>query len=224
MDASENERTQYFRFVSGVYDEAGGTDDRPVDARLVAQKSLGSDLDAPTQALILHLQGEGLIRLVSMANGVVRLTAEGAREVEEARARPNAPTEHFAPAGGVYAEPGTTYARVAPPVPEDDPSATRPPDVVDQNVLSGMKEFVPELEEALNRLDLEGGLGLDEDRLSELAAEIRTIEAQLGSPRPKARIVRLSLESIEGIMEGSTDNAVTEKIASAIDAFITRLS
>ena len=77
MDTRENEKALYMRFVSGVYDEAGGTDDRPVDARLVAQKSLGSDLDASTQALILHLQGEGLIRLVSMANGVVRLTAEG---------------------------------------------------------------------------------------------------------------------------------------------------
>ncbi len=154
----------------------------------------------------------------------MRLTAEGAREVEEARARSTEPTEHFAPAGVVYAEPGTTDAQVAPPVPEDDPPAARPTAVVDRDVLPGMKEFVPELKEALNRLDLEGGLGLDEDRLSELAAEIRTIEAQMGSPRPKAQIVRLSLESIEGIMEGSTDNAVTEKIASTIDAFITRLS
>lgn len=223
MDTSENARTLYFRFVSGVYDEAGGTDDRPVDARLVAQKSLGSDLDASAQALILHLQGEGLIRLVSMANGLVRLTAEGAREVEEARARPTESTEHFTPAGVAYAE-SATDARPAPSVPEDDLRATRPPAAVEQNTPSGMKEFVPELKEALNRLDLEGGLGLDEDRLSELAAEIRTIEAQMGSPRPKAQIVRLSLESIEGIMEGSTDNAVTEKIASTIDAFITRLS
>ena len=87
-----------------------------------------------------------------------------------------------------------------------------------------MKEFVSELKEALDRLDLEGGLGLDEDRMSELSAEIRTIEAQLGSPRPKAQILRLSLESVEGIMEGATDNAVTEKIVSATDAFITSLS
>ena len=222
MDASENEKALYFRFVSGVYDEAGGTDDRPVDARLVAQKSLGSDLDTATQALILHLQGEGLVRLVSMANGVVRLTAEGAREVEEARARPNTPTEHFAPAGVVHAEPATT-AQIAPPVPEDVPQPA-PPAALDQNALLGIKEFVSELKEALNRLDLEGGLGLDEDRMSEIAADIRTIEAQMDSPRPKAQIVRLSLESIEGIMEGSTDNAVTEKIASATDAFITGLS
>ncbi|MDP9481110.1 MAG: hypothetical protein M3R38_36505 [Actinomycetota bacterium] len=223
MDASENGRVLSLRFVSGVYDEAGGTDDRPVDARLVAQKSLGSDLDAATQALVLHLQGQGLIRVVSMANGVVRLTAEGARVVEEARATSTAPTEPFAPADVAYAESGTD-AREASPVPEDDPETTRSPAVVEQSIPSAMKEFVLELKEALNRLDLEGRLELDEDRLSELAAEIRTIEAQMGSPRPKAQIVRLSLESIEGIMEGSTDNAVTEKIASTIDAFITSLS
>ena len=158
-----------------------------------------------------------------MANGVVRLTAEGAREVEEARARPAEPTQHFAPVGVVFAEPGTT-ARVASPVPEDVPRIAPPPAAVDRNVLSGMKEFVSELKEALNRLDLGGRLGLDEDRLSELAAEIRTIEAQMSSPRPKANILRLSLESIEGIMEGSTDNSVTEKIASATDALIPNLT
>ena len=77
MDASGNDKSPYFRFVSGVYDEAGGTDDRPVDARMVAQKSLGSDLDAATQALVLHLQGEGLIRVVSMANGLVSSPPRG---------------------------------------------------------------------------------------------------------------------------------------------------
>ena len=46
----------------------------------------------------------------------------------------------------------------------------------------------------------------------------------MSSPRPKVNILRLSLESIEGIMEGSTDNSVTEKIASATDALITDLT
>ena len=48
MEANGDEKARMLRFVSGLYDEAGGTDDRPVDARLVAQKSLGSDLDAAT--------------------------------------------------------------------------------------------------------------------------------------------------------------------------------
>ncbi len=88
MDASGNDKALYFRFVSGVYDEAGGTDDRPVDARLVAQKSLGSDLDAATQALVLRLQGEGLIRVVSMANGLERISKPSLEVCRGIRTRP----------------------------------------------------------------------------------------------------------------------------------------
>ena len=77
----------------------------------------------------------------------------------------------------------------------------------------------------LDRLDLDGAL--DGEQRSELAAEIRTIEAQLGSPRPKRRIVVAALESVEGVV-GSVDGAAggaeseteSERILRAIDAFL----
>jgi hypothetical protein len=45
-----------------------------------------------------------------------------------------------------------------------------------------------------------GGLGLDFDRLTELVADLRTIDAQLSSSRPKTDIVRGCLKSIEALM------------------------
>ena len=47
-----------------------------------------------------------------------------------------------------------------------------------------------------------GNLGLDYDGLSELMADLKTIDAQLGSSRPKTAIIRECLRSIKGVLEG----------------------
>jgi hypothetical protein len=47
-----------------------------------------------------------------------------------------------------------------------------------------------------------GSLGLDFDGLTELMADLKTIDAQLGSSRPKSAIVRECLRSIKGVLEG----------------------
>jgi hypothetical protein len=46
----------------------------------------------------------------------------------------------------------------------------------------------------------------------ELAADIRTVEAQLASPRPKTAIVRECLRSIHGALEGSDTAACREAL------------
>jgi hypothetical protein len=45
-------------------------------------------------------------------------------------------------------------------------------------------------------------LGLDFDGLSELMADLKTIDAQLGSSRPKTGIIRECLRSIKAVLEG----------------------
>ena len=57
-----------------------------------------------------------------------------------------------------------------------------------------------------------GNLGLDFDGLSELMADLKTIDAQLGSSRPKTAIIRECLRSIKGILEGSAKSEILEKI------------
>lgn len=55
-----------------------------------------------------------------------------------------------------------------------------------------------------------GNLGLDFDGLSELMADLKTIDAQLGSSRPKTAIIRECLRSIKEILEilGNSDSLV----------------
>ncbi|MGD8990594.1 MAG: hypothetical protein PVI00_03980 [Desulfobacterales bacterium] len=50
-----------------------------------------------------------------------------------------------------------------------------------------------------------GTLGLDFDGLSELMADLKTIDAQLGSSRPKTAILRECLRSIKAILEELTE-------------------
>jgi hypothetical protein len=50
-----------------------------------------------------------------------------------------------------------------------------------------------------------GNLGLDFDGLSELMADLKTIDAQLGSSRPKTAIIRECLQSIKDLLEAQTE-------------------
>jgi hypothetical protein len=47
-----------------------------------------------------------------------------------------------------------------------------------------------------------GGLVLDTDREAEIDADLRSVEAQLDSPKPKKGIVRESLSSARTVLEG----------------------
>ena len=49
-----------------------------------------------------------------------------------------------------------------------------------------------------------GRLGLDFDPLSELVADLKTIDTQLMSPRPKTGIIRECLHSIRGLLGEKT--------------------
>jgi hypothetical protein len=51
-----------------------------------------------------------------------------------------------------------------------------------------------------------GNLGLDFDGLSELMADLKTIDAQLGSSRPKTGIIRECLRSIKEVLKDLTDS------------------
>jgi hypothetical protein len=57
-----------------------------------------------------------------------------------------------------------------------------------------------------------GNLGLDFDGLSELMADLKTIDAQLGSSRPKTAIIRECLSSLKEALEGSVENEILLKI------------
>lgn len=57
-----------------------------------------------------------------------------------------------------------------------------------------------------------GNLGLDFDGLSELMADLKTVDAQLGSARPKTAIIRECLRSITDVLEGVGNSEALMKV------------
>jgi hypothetical protein len=57
-----------------------------------------------------------------------------------------------------------------------------------------------------------GNLGLDVDGLSEMMADLKTIDAQLGSSRPKTAIIRECLRSIKVLLEAQTEGESLRKV------------
>jgi len=60
--------------------------------------------------------------------------------------------------------------------------------------------------------DQTGSLGLDFDTLTELMADLKTIDAQLGSSRPKTAIIKACLHSVLAVLKNSGDNKISERI------------
>ncbi len=60
--------------------------------------------------------------------------------------------------------------------------------------------------------DQTGSLGLDFDTLGELMADLKTMEAQLDSSRPKTAIIRECLRSVLGVVESTKDNRISVRI------------
>jgi len=57
-----------------------------------------------------------------------------------------------------------------------------------------------------------GNLGLNFDSLAELMADLKTIDAQLGSSRPKTAIIRECLLSLKEVLEDSAETEVLLKV------------
>jgi hypothetical protein len=57
-----------------------------------------------------------------------------------------------------------------------------------------------------------GSLGLDFDSLGELMADLKTMEAQLDSTRPKTAIIRECLGSILGVVEKTPNRQIIDRL------------
>jgi hypothetical protein len=91
------------------------------------------------------------------------------------------------------------------------PAGSSPGKLTDEPVMDpiscrGVEQAVGELKSQA------GNLGLDFDGLSELMADLKTVDAQLGSSRPKTAIIRECLRSFKEALEGSVENGILLKI------------
>ena len=62
-----------------------------------------------------------------------------------------------------------------------------------------------------------GALGLDFDALTELMADLKTIDAQMGSSRPKTAIMRECLRSVKALLNNAGGGAIYQRINAVLD-------
>ena len=65
--------------------------------------------------------------------------------------------------------------------------------------------------------DQAGSLGLDFDALSEMMADLKTMEAQLDSSRPKTAIIRECLRSILGVVDKAHAGDMADRVRHLVD-------
>jgi hypothetical protein len=61
-----------------------------------------------------------------------------------------------------------------------------------------------------------GSLGLDFDTLAELMADLKTIDAQLGSSRPKTAIIRECLGSVLEVSKKGGNSKISDRLQSLV--------
>ena len=67
--------------------------------------------------------------------------------------------------------------------------------------------------------NLAGALGQDDETLAELMADLKTIDAQLGSSRPKTAIIRECLFSVLSVLINAGDNETAGRIRTLIGKY-----
>ena len=91
------------------------------------------------------------------------------------------------------------------------PAGDAPGKLADQPVMDALS--CQGVEQVAGQLKTQAGnLGLDFDGLSELMADLKTIDAQLGSSKPKTAIIRECLRSIKETLEGAGNDDSLVKI------------
>jgi hypothetical protein len=63
-----------------------------------------------------------------------------------------------------------------------------------------------------------GSLGLDFDTLGELMADLKTMQAQLDSSRPKTAIIRECLRSVLGVVEKAQSGQVVDRLRKLVES------
>ena len=71
----------------------------------------------------------------------------------------------------------------------------------------------PQVEQIVTEIKNQTGtLGLEFDSLTELMADLKSIDSQLGSSRPKTAIVRECLYSISGVLKRTANNRLHSRV------------
>lgn len=206
-------RFKYLYEVYADYSIVGRADRYEVGNRLNLSRNTVDNI-------VEFLYQEGLVNTFRMSgsrgiggdSGInkIALTHKGIKEVEDAFAKPNSPTEHFPPASTIINIRESHFTNSPFQMATKDSSQNIT--IINRSQSAELKEIVTELKRILSDSDM------PVEKKQELEAEVQTIESQSKSPKPKIQIIRDALSSAKGIVEDVSG------IATASAPLITRIT
>lgn len=205
MKSIEEIKKKRFQFLNRVYELTGGS-----QFNFVNMCEIGKELDFDntlTDNIAQYLVEEGLIEHQAFG-GIISITHNGIREVEEALSNPDKPTTYFPPVNIIHVNQMTNSQIV-----QSSPGATLAMEFA-QEKYDELKEVLQALKESIDQFNLQTS------QKSDLQADIQTIEAQMLSSKPKATIIRESLSSIRRILEGAVGSTIASSLLSKILALL----
>jgi hypothetical protein len=192
-----------FKFLHKLYERANGNTKSLVEVRGLAE-DLGLQ-SGDTTSVCAYLSHEGLIQ----GTDWVVVTPAGVLEIEAALAKPGEPTAHFHAHVANALNAGHADA-ISPPAHGaalSAPGVTTQAQQTAQASLAAARILLDNIAGALDQL----ALGTELRR--EVVADIATARAQLGSPKPRAIIVREVLKSLHDMVEGAIGSGVAPQAA-----------
>jgi len=184
-----------FQYLYRLYDQAQG-DPSIVSKQYAIGRGIGFDTEL-TDFVATDLRDKGLIRFDQQNQGdpidfdlKITITEKGTEEIKSAIQKPHSPTRYFpVQAIKLTDQKMRTFS---------DPSFNSKEFnvVVDNALIEIIKSLI--IKKILANI---GQFNLDPDEKNELLAEIRTVEDQLSSPKPKAKIIGYALASAKSILE-----------------------
>lgn len=185
----EEKRTQRLQFLHELYRMTDGNENAFAYMGTVGEK-YGFDKDT-TIKITQYLQGEGLLKFQAIG-GLIGITHRGVLEVEQALTNKNEPTQHFPPARtvNIINVNQMTHSQI-----QQDTSNSNQMYTLNETDIQSVKDIVHELKETYKHSSI------PTPQKEDLEAEIKTIEGQLSSSKPKTTIIKESFSSVKNILE-----------------------
>lgn len=194
-----------FSFLRHLYETTKGRRDVMVSLfEIAAEIGIDKGEEGP---LADYLEGEGLLDFVTL-QGNICITHEGIIQVEKALTQPDKATDYFPPVNVIHVE-TMNNSQIQQATIESIQVFN-----LNENKISAIEKFLGDLRKNTAELDL------GKDLLSELEAEMSTIDAQINSPKPKSGILKATLLSIKTILEGAAGSVIASQLIEQLSSIL----
>ncbi len=196
-----------FQFLHRLYEKTEGN-----EREMINVWELGNELGfdkAETERISQYLEGEYLMEYA--ARGAVAITHQGVIEVEDALLHPEEPTQYFPPVNIINIH-HMQNSQIQQGTIKSTQSQIR-----ELKINNDIQEFVELLK---NKLP---DLGLNVEDMSEIEADIKTVQSQVVSSRPKKGVLIECLSSMQRVLEGVAGSLVAQQLITLIPPLIASL-